>query len=131
VNRVVEAPGPVRDLDWDPKRARGFADRTADLWQELLERLRSEPVAEHRTSEQVRDAVALPVPDAPMPEDEIFEYLHDVVFRWSTFPGHPRFMAYVCGRRSPCGRHQHECRRLGAVAERHRDRDAPVPLVRP
>jgi aromatic-L-amino-acid/L-tryptophan decarboxylase len=97
VNRVVEAPEPVRDLDWDPKRARGFADRTADLWQELLERLRSEPVAEHRTSEQVRDGVALPIPDAPMPEDEIFEYLHEVVFRWSTFPGHPRFLAYVSG----------------------------------
>jgi glutamate/tyrosine decarboxylase-like PLP-dependent enzyme len=94
---VADRPSPVRDLDWDPKRARAFADRTVELWEELLERLPSLPVGGRWTSEQVRDAVARDVPDAPMPEDELFAYLHDMVFRWSGFPGHPRFMAYISG----------------------------------
>ncbi|HEY7401737.1 MAG TPA: pyridoxal-dependent decarboxylase [Actinomycetota bacterium] len=94
---MADRPSPVRDLDWDPKRARAFADRTVELWEELLERLPSLPVGGRWTSEQVRDAVARDVPDAPMPEDELFAYLHDMVFRWSGFPGHPRFMAYISG----------------------------------
>jgi aromatic-L-amino-acid decarboxylase len=94
---MAERPSPVPDLDWDPKRVRAFTDRTVDLWQELLERLPSLPVGGRWTSEQVRDAVARDVPDEPMPEDELFAYLHDVVFKWSGFPGHPRFMAYISG----------------------------------
>ncbi len=94
---MTQRPTPVPDLDWDPKRAREFADRTADLWQELLERLPSLPIARRWTAEQVRQAVAIPVPDAPMAQDEIFEYLRTVIFDWSTYCGHPRFMAYVSG----------------------------------
>jgi hypothetical protein len=33
---TIERPSPETDLDWDPERARVFADRAADLWQELL-----------------------------------------------------------------------------------------------
>jgi aromatic-L-amino-acid/L-tryptophan decarboxylase len=94
---VIQRPAPVPDLDWDPKRAREFADRTVDLWQELLERLPSLPVARRWTAEQVKEAVTIPVPDAPMPNDEIFDYLRTVIFDWSAFCGHPRFMAYVSG----------------------------------
>jgi glutamate/tyrosine decarboxylase-like PLP-dependent enzyme len=94
---MIERPEPVDDLDWDPKRARAFADRAVDLYQELLERLPSLPVTRPWDAEQVRDAVAIPVPDEPMPEDELFEYLHDVVFEWSGYPGHPRFAAYISG----------------------------------
>jgi aromatic-L-amino-acid decarboxylase len=94
---VAQRPAPVRDLDWDPKRGRAFADRTADLWQELIERLPTLPVSGRWTAEQVRDAVARPIPEEPTPDDELFGYLHDLTFDWSAYPGHPRFMAYISG----------------------------------
>ncbi len=94
---MTEPPAPVGDLDWDAKRARAFADRTADLWQELLERLPSLPVGRRWTAEQVRGAVAIPVPDEPMPEDELLAYLREIVFEHSGYLGHPRFLAYISG----------------------------------
>ena len=100
---TVERPSPVRDLDWDPKRARAFADRTADIWQELLERLPTMPVARRWTAEQVRDAVAIDVPDDPMADDELLAYLRDVVFEHSAYLGHPRFMAYISGAGTAAG----------------------------
>jgi glutamate/tyrosine decarboxylase-like PLP-dependent enzyme len=90
-------PEPVTDLDWDPKRARRFADRTVDLWQELLERLPELPVAGPWRDEEVRTALAREVPDGPMGEDELFEHLREMTLDWSMYPGHPRFMAYVSG----------------------------------
>ncbi len=93
----MERPEPVRDLDWDPARARAFADRTTDIWQELLERLPQMPVSGRWTAKEIHDAIALPVPDAPMPVDVLFAYLRDVVFERSALTGHPRFMAYVSG----------------------------------
>ena len=92
-----ERPAPVRDLDWDPSRARAFTDRTADIVEELLTRLRDEPVGRRWTEQQVREAVTRAVPDDPMPEEEIFAYLREIVFEWSGYLGHPRFMAYVSG----------------------------------
>jgi len=94
---VTERPEPVRDLDWDPKRARAFTDRTADLYEELLQRLRDLPVTNRVTLEGVRDALAIDVPEEPMAEDALLEYLRDMVFERSMYPGHPRFMAYVSG----------------------------------
>jgi aromatic-L-amino-acid/L-tryptophan decarboxylase len=87
----------MRELDWDPARARAFADRTADIWEELLERLPSAPVAGRWTAEQVRDAVAIPVPDEPMADDDLFAYLREVALDWSAYCGHPAFVAYVSG----------------------------------
>jgi glutamate/tyrosine decarboxylase-like PLP-dependent enzyme len=94
---MSERPEPVRDLDWDPKRARAFADGAADIWEELLERLPDLPVRRGWSAEEVRDAVAIPVPEEPMPEDELLAYLHDMVFDWSSYLGHPRFLAYISG----------------------------------
>ena len=93
----VERPGPVPDLDWDPKRARAFTDGAADIWQELLERLPDQRVSRHWTAAQVREAVTMPVPDEPMGDEALLAYLRDVVFEWSAYLGHPRFMAYVSG----------------------------------
>jgi aromatic-L-amino-acid/L-tryptophan decarboxylase len=90
-------PEPVRDLDWDPQRAREFADRTLEVWQELLERLPSLPVATAANEHQVREGVARPIPDDPLPDDELFDYLRRMTFEWSMYPGHPRFMAYITG----------------------------------
>jgi aromatic-L-amino-acid decarboxylase len=92
-----DPPRPVTDLDWSADRARRFADRTADLWQEFLTRLSSLPVSGSWGTKQVADGVVLPVPEEPMPEDELFEYLRQVAFDWSMYPGHPRFMAYISG----------------------------------
>jgi len=87
----------VRDLDWGADQARHFADRAVDLWQEFLDRLPSLPVSGAWSSEQVAAGVVRPVPEEPLSEDELFEYLRQVVFDWSMYPGHPRFMAYISG----------------------------------
>lgn len=94
---MTERPEPVVDLDWDPERARAFTDRTVDLYEELLGRLRDLPITQGRPAPEVRDAVAIDVPEEPMPDEELFAYLREVVFEHSSFPGHPRFMAYVSG----------------------------------
>lgn len=92
-----EAPPPLRDLDWDPDRARSFAERTVELWHEFLTRLPTLPVAGTWNAEQVARAVARPVPEEPLPDEEMFAYLREIVFDWSMYPGHPRFMAYISG----------------------------------
>ena len=94
---MVERPEPVRDLDWDPKRARAFTDGVADIYEELLTRLRDLPVSRGWGVQEVRDAVAIPVPDEPMPEHEILEYLRTMTFDYSGYLGHPRFYAYISG----------------------------------
>jgi glutamate/tyrosine decarboxylase-like PLP-dependent enzyme len=94
---MAERPEPVRDLDWDPKRARAFTDGVADIYDELLTRLRDLPVSGTWGVQEVRDAVAVPVPDEPMSEAEILDYLRTVTFDYSGFLGHPRFYAYISG----------------------------------
>jgi aromatic-L-amino-acid decarboxylase len=94
---MVDRPEPVRDLDWDPKRARAFTDGIADLYEELLTRLRDLPVSRDWGVQEVRDAVAIPVPDEPMPDDEILDYLRRMTFDYSGYLGHPRFYAYISG----------------------------------
>ena len=75
-----ERPEPVPELNWAPKAARRFADRTAGLWAELIERLPDLPVAPHQTEAEVRAAVAVEVPDEPMPEVDLFAYLREMTF---------------------------------------------------
>jgi glutamate/tyrosine decarboxylase-like PLP-dependent enzyme len=94
---VTDAPEPFTDLDWGPRRARAFTDRVAGLYEEFLERLPELPITHGRTAAAVREAVAIDVPEEPMSDDALIAYLRDVVFEHATFPGHPRFMAYVSG----------------------------------
>jgi glutamate/tyrosine decarboxylase-like PLP-dependent enzyme len=94
---VTERPSPLPDLAWDADRAGRFGERTVELWREWLARLPGLPVWHAGTAAQVRKAVALDVPAAPMAEDELFAYLRDMVFESSFYPGHPRFLAYVSG----------------------------------
>jgi glutamate/tyrosine decarboxylase-like PLP-dependent enzyme len=94
---VTEAPEPVGELDWGPERARAFTSRVADLHEEFLARLPDLPITHGRRAAEVRDAVAIDVPEDPMSDDELLAYLREIVFEHSTFPGHPRFMAYVSG----------------------------------
>jgi aromatic-L-amino-acid decarboxylase len=90
-------PQPVKDLDWDPKRARELGEGALDIWAELLERLRDLPVSRYEGVERVRDAVALEVPEEPLALDDLLDHLSELVLERSMYPGHPRFMAYVSG----------------------------------
>jgi glutamate/tyrosine decarboxylase-like PLP-dependent enzyme len=87
----------VRDLDWKPGRARGFADRAVDLWEEFLRRLPELPVSRPQTSQEVYEAIRLEVPGEPLPDDELFEHLRRVVLDRSMYPGHPGFHGYISG----------------------------------
>jgi aromatic-L-amino-acid decarboxylase len=90
-------PEPVRDLDWDSKRAREIGQAALDIWQELLERLRDLPVSRYEGVDAVREAVALEVPEEPMPVEDLVGYLRSVILDHSMYPGHPGFMAYISG----------------------------------
>jgi glutamate/tyrosine decarboxylase-like PLP-dependent enzyme len=94
---MAERPGPVTDLDWEPARARAFVDEVAGLYEEVLGSLRSSPVIHDRGADDVRAGVVVDIPDAPMPQAELVEYLRRMTFEYSAFPGHPRFYAYVSG----------------------------------
>jgi aromatic-L-amino-acid/L-tryptophan decarboxylase len=94
---MVERPAPVRDLDWDPARARAFTDRVTDIYEEVLTRLRELPVSRGWGVDEVRRAIGIEVPDDPMPEDALIDHLRRVTFEYSGFLGHPRFYAYISG----------------------------------
>ncbi|HWC71378.1 MAG TPA: pyridoxal-dependent decarboxylase [Actinomycetota bacterium] len=94
---MAERPEPVPDLDWEPSRARAFVDGVADIYEELLAKLPSLPVIVDEGAGDVRAGVAIDVPDEPMGQEELFDYLRRMTFEHSAFPGHPRFYAYVSG----------------------------------
>jgi len=94
---MAERPEPVRDLDWEPARARAFVDGVADIYEELLAKLPSLPVIVDEGAGDVRRGVAIDVPREPMAQDELIGYLRRMTFEHSAFPGHPRFYAYVSG----------------------------------
>ena len=90
-------PPAVQSLNWDADRARAFGDRIVELWGEYLTRLPELPVAKHDDSGTVRRGIVLPIPDEPLGEDAIIEHLRSLAFEYATYPGHPRFMAYITG----------------------------------
>jgi aromatic-L-amino-acid decarboxylase len=94
---VAVRPEPFPDLDWDPKRARELGEAGLDIWQELLERIRDLPVSRYQGVDAVREAVAIPIPEQPMPLDDLVDHLRTVILERSMYPGHPGFMAYVSG----------------------------------
>jgi aromatic-L-amino-acid/L-tryptophan decarboxylase len=94
---MAERPEPVRDLDWEPARARAFVDGVADIYEELLTRLPDLPVIADQALESVRAGVVVDVPEEPTSEADLLEYLRRMTFEHSAFLGHPRFYAYVSG----------------------------------
>lgn len=100
---MARAPDPLPELDWPPERARAFADGAVGLWEEFLERLPSLPVGRPLKEADVRAAVALDVPEEPLGDGELLEYLRAIVFDHATYAGHPGFMAYVTGPGTPPG----------------------------
>jgi aromatic-L-amino-acid decarboxylase len=93
----VVNPEPFRDFDWEPKRARELGEAVLDIWEELLERLRDLPVSRYEGVDAVREAVALDIPEEPMPTEDLVRHLREVVLERSMYPGHPGFMAYISG----------------------------------
>jgi aromatic-L-amino-acid decarboxylase len=100
---VATRPDPITDLDWPPERARALGEGALELWEELLERLPSLPVGRPLREAEVREAVAIEVPEEPLGDDELLAYLRRIVLDLSTYPGHPGFMAYVTGAGTPPG----------------------------
>ena len=90
-------PPAVQSLNWDAERARAFGERIVELWGEFLTRLPDLPVAKHDDSGTVRRGIVMPIPDEPLGEDAIVEHLRSLAFDYATYPGHPRFMAYITG----------------------------------
>jgi glutamate/tyrosine decarboxylase-like PLP-dependent enzyme len=95
----MQQPPPVDDLNWSAERSLAFLEGVASIWGEVLEGIgsRTLPVTTGTDVETVRAAVALDVPDAPMDPDALLSYLRTLALEEATYPGHPRFMAYITG----------------------------------
>jgi aromatic-L-amino-acid decarboxylase len=94
---MPERPAPVTDLAWSADQARDFGGRVLGLWTELLERLPELPVNRELVPSEVAPAVALPVPEQPMPVADLVAHLRELTFGQSLLPGHPAFFAYISG----------------------------------
>lgn len=94
---MTQVPEPYPALDWSAQRTEGFAGSVMALWLEYLERLRDLPIDRGLRERDVREAVAIEVPDDPMGDDDLLDYIRAVMFDQSMYPGHPGFMAYVSG----------------------------------
>ena len=94
---MPERPAPVTDLAWSAERANEFGGEVLGLWTELLERLPQLPVNRELAPAEVGPAVALPVPEEPMPVADLVAHLRELTFEQSLFAGHPAFFAYICG----------------------------------
>ncbi|HKH16089.1 MAG TPA: aminotransferase class V-fold PLP-dependent enzyme, partial [Solirubrobacteraceae bacterium] len=94
---MPERPAPVPDLAWSAEQAHDFGGQVLDLWTELVERLHDLPVNREFTPAEVGPAVALPVPEEPMPVADLVAHLRELTFEQSLLIGHPGFFAYICG----------------------------------
>ena len=94
---MPDRPAPVTDLAWSAEQAHDFAGELRGLWTELLERLPQLPVARELARADVASAMALPVPEEPMPVGELVAHLRELTFEQSPFMGHPGFLGYIVG----------------------------------
>ena len=93
---VSQPPPAVPDLDWSSDRAREFGDRILDLYTSLLAELPDGPVSPPLSTEGVRHAVALDVPEEPIGDDALLVHLRAIVDQ-SIRPGSGGFLAYISG----------------------------------
>ena len=94
---MPDRPPPVRDLDWDPARARELGEELVEIWTELLERMPELPVGGEFRAAEVRARIVPEVPDEGMGNAALIAYLRELVFENSIYPGHPGFSAYISG----------------------------------
>ena len=94
---MPDRPAPVTDLAWSADQAHEFGGQVLELWTELLERLPELPVNREFEPAEVASALALPVPEEPMPVADLVAHLRELTFEQSLLLGHPGFFAYICG----------------------------------
>jgi aromatic-L-amino-acid decarboxylase len=94
---VPPRPEPLPDLDWSPDRARELGEDAVELWVELLARLPELPVSRDFKLDELRDRLALEVPEEPLERGELLRHLRALVLESSMYPGHPGFLAYISG----------------------------------
>ncbi|HZB74681.1 MAG TPA: aminotransferase class V-fold PLP-dependent enzyme [Solirubrobacteraceae bacterium] len=94
---MAHRPAPVTDLAWSPEQARELGGGVLDLWTELLARLPDERVTREREPAEVAAALALPVPEEPMPTEAVLAHLRALTFDQSLHMGHPAYFAYITG----------------------------------
>jgi len=94
---VPERPEPVRDLDWDPNRARELGEDAVELWVELLARLPELPVSREFRADELRHTLAIDVPEEALERGELLGHLRALMLENSMYPGHPGFLAYISG----------------------------------
>jgi aromatic-L-amino-acid/L-tryptophan decarboxylase len=94
---MAERPTPVTDLAWGADAAEDLGGRVLGLWTELIERMPSLPVSRELAPLDVAEAVALEIPEDPMPVDDLVGHLRELTFEQSVYLGHPAFFAYICG----------------------------------
>ena len=93
----MDAPEPLRDLDWDPKRARALGEGAIDIWADWLAQLPQLPVYPGLRVDETRNTIQVDIPEDGWPDEQIIDYLRKIVFEVSMFPGHPGFMGYITG----------------------------------
>ena len=135
---MADRPAPVTDLAWSPEQARELGAGVLDLWTELLERLPDELVTRERAPLDTAAALALPVPEEPMPTEDVLAYLRELTFEQSLHMGHPALLRLHHRRGDhprrgggvPRRRAQPVLGRLPARPGRRGDRAPPDPLAR-
>src|SRR5262245_34125614 len=93
----MAAPKPVRDLDWDAERAGALGASAVTIWKELLTALPTLPVSRRWKEIGVARAVSFAIPEEPLSTADLIGRVRDLVFRYSMYPGHARFMAFITG----------------------------------
>jgi glutamate/tyrosine decarboxylase-like PLP-dependent enzyme len=94
---MPDAPKPVQDLSWNAERAGAHGDFAVSIWKELLGTIAKLPVARRWKDIGVKEALSLAIPDEPLSDAELFAKVRDLFFKYSMYPGHPRFMAFITG----------------------------------
>lgn len=84
-----------RGLDWTADDARALGEQGLELWCELLRTMRDRPVSGVWSPESLA-AITPRIPEDPFSNEELVR-LAQRVLDLATYPGHPRFMGYICG----------------------------------
>ena len=83
----ISRPEPFRNLDWSPEQARALGEDALDIWTDLIRGLHEDlPVIRNSSAAEVRQSVALDIPEKPFPREELSDYLRRVVMEESMYP---------------------------------------------
>ena len=82
-------------VDPDEMRQSGYA--VVDWLVEQIGEFSTGPVLKQGSVAELRDLLAGPAPEGPIPLDELLERLRTDVFQFSGIWGHPRFFGYIPG----------------------------------